>query len=129
MTTKAVLLKSIGQNLRNIRKQNNLEVKEVAGGLQISVQAYGAIENGKVDINMSRLIQIAEYYKMTVFEILPSSCIYYNDQNNTTNKNDDYKTLQTTFQKNMRPEDFKTHIKAEIVQMQENITFLVKTFM
>ena len=53
MENKTEFLRIVGANIKSIRKKKNIEVKEVAVGLGITVQAFGAIENGKVDLNLS----------------------------------------------------------------------------
>jgi len=42
----------------------------VASSLGISVQAYGAIENGKVDLNISRVFAISKFYEVDFNKIL-----------------------------------------------------------
>jgi transcriptional regulator with XRE-family HTH domain len=64
------LLKKVGENLRNIRKEKQMEIKEVGSKLKITPQAYGNIENGKVDLSMSRLVAIANVFEVGVDEIL-----------------------------------------------------------
>ncbi len=67
---KTKYLKEVGQNLRKIRIGKRLEIKEVVSKLKISAQAYGKIENGKVDLNISRLLDIANFFQVDINEIL-----------------------------------------------------------
>ena len=62
MENKELFLKKIGENIKEIRKSRKQEVKFAASGIGISVQAMGAIENGKVDLNISRLFEIARFF-------------------------------------------------------------------
>jgi transcriptional regulator with XRE-family HTH domain len=70
MENKEAYLKRLGTNIREIRKLKKQEVKEAAKGIGVTVQALGALENGKVDFNISRIFEIAQYYKVEMAEIL-----------------------------------------------------------
>jgi transcriptional regulator with XRE-family HTH domain len=83
IVNKDTLLKKVGENLRNIRKEKQMEIKEVVKKLKITPQAYGNIENGKVDLNMSRLVAIANVFEVGVEEILNAT----GDINNYTSTN------------------------------------------
>ncbi len=63
-------LKQIGQNLKEIRITKRKEIKEVVSKLKISAQAYGKIESGKTDLNISRLIDIANFFKVALNDII-----------------------------------------------------------
>ena len=67
---KALLLKSVGDNIKKLRKQKNMEVKEFAFKLKITPQAVGKIENGVVDLNLSRIVEIANLLQVSLIEIL-----------------------------------------------------------
>jgi transcriptional regulator with XRE-family HTH domain len=70
MENKEAFLKQIGENIKEIRRQKKVEVKDIASNLDISVQAYGRIENGKTDVNISRLFQISKFFEVSFSKIL-----------------------------------------------------------
>ena len=70
MENKEIFLKKIGANIKEIRKTKKQEVKDAAKGLGISVQALGAIENGKTDVNVTRLFEIAKYFEVSFSKVL-----------------------------------------------------------
>ena len=56
---KEKVLKNIGANIQNIRKEKGKERKEIADQLGLTVQGYGNIENGKTDLSISHAIDLA----------------------------------------------------------------------
>jgi DNA-binding XRE family transcriptional regulator len=62
MNLKQKLLKQIGQNILSIRIEKRIERKQAAFAIGITEQAYGQIENGKIDLNATRILQICEYF-------------------------------------------------------------------
>jgi len=67
---KSFILHEIGCRLRSIRKLKGVEIKQIASFLELTPQAYGNIENGKVDIGISKLVILADYFKVSLGEIL-----------------------------------------------------------
>ncbi len=64
------LITEVGSNIRQLRLDKGKGQTEVAKALGISVAALSKIENGQTDINLSRLIQIAKYFEVSVTSIL-----------------------------------------------------------
>lgn len=64
------LEKIIGNKLRSLRVLKGLSQGNVAHMLDISITAYAKIERGETDIQLSRLNQIAEAFKVSIEEIL-----------------------------------------------------------
>ena len=60
----------IAGRLREIRNLSDISTEELAEGLTISKEAYEKIETGTVDIPISVLCELAEYYKISVTELL-----------------------------------------------------------
>jgi transcriptional regulator with XRE-family HTH domain len=85
MENRELYLKNIGNNIRAIRLEKKLEIKQVAAKLGISIQAYGKIENGKTDLNISRLFEIANLLQVEFSQILNivGDTLHYNSQNNS----------------------------------------------
>jgi transcriptional regulator with XRE-family HTH domain len=85
-TEKDNLLRLIGQHIKAKRKERNIEIKEISKLLKITIQAYGNIENGKTDINVSRIVEICKVLNVSIEELLDlkQGDIYnYNSQNNS----------------------------------------------
>jgi transcriptional regulator with XRE-family HTH domain len=83
---KTILLKTVGANIKKLRKQKQMEVKEFAAKLNISVQAVSKIENGGVDLNLSRIIGIANLLQAGIAEILDignGDIMHYHSYNNS----------------------------------------------
>ena len=85
MENKEKFLREIGNNIQKIREEKRIERKVVAKSLDITVQAFGEIENGHVDLNISRLFEIAQYLKVPFSQILNYSgdVLNFTSQNNS----------------------------------------------
>ncbi|MBL0145821.1 MAG: helix-turn-helix transcriptional regulator [Chitinophagaceae bacterium] len=121
MENKELLLRQIGVNIRKIRTSNNMEPKEAARKLDISVQGYGAIENGKVDLNISRLFQIANLFKVDFSEIMNISNTTFNftSQNNSGGYH-----VQKIESLNINDADVKNYFETEIDQLKKKINII-----
>lgn len=64
------LITEVGSNIRQLRLEKGKGQTEVAKALGISVAALSKIENGQTDINLSRLIQMAKYFGVSVASVL-----------------------------------------------------------
>lgn len=64
------LITEVGSNIRRLRLDKGKGQTEVAKALGISVAALSKIENGQTDINLSRLIQIAKYFEVSLTAVL-----------------------------------------------------------
>lgn len=60
----------LGDKLRKIRTDKDLNQDNIATELGITTQSYSNIESGKTDVNWSRVLQIAGVFKMSVVEIM-----------------------------------------------------------
>ena len=63
-------IKDIAQRLREIRDLSDVTVEELCEKLTIPVEKYLEIESGNVDIPISVLCEAAEYYGLSVTELL-----------------------------------------------------------
>lgn len=63
-------MKTIGKKIRLLRQQRGWSQDDVAKRLYISIPALSKIETGITDINLSRLIQVATLFDMTVIQLL-----------------------------------------------------------
>lgn len=62
--------KRIGRRIRWLRYQKNFSLKEIAALLDMSVPALSKIEHGTTDMNLSRLMQIADLFKVSATELI-----------------------------------------------------------
>lgn len=70
-TEKSKFIKEIGQNIKAYRTKSNIPLKEIAGKLDLTPQAFGEIENGKIkDIGINRLIEISKLLKIDYTQLL-----------------------------------------------------------
>ena len=60
----------IGKNIRRLRQKKGWSQSQVAAELKISVPAFSKIETGITDINISRLMQIANLFNVSAAGIL-----------------------------------------------------------
>lgn len=56
--------------IKDLREDRDLSQADIAQYLHITQQQYSNIETGKSDITGERLIQLAQYYKVSVDYIL-----------------------------------------------------------
>jgi transcriptional regulator with XRE-family HTH domain len=63
-------MKTLGQNIRHLRRQKGWSQDIVAKQLGISIPALSKIENGITDINLSRLDQIAALFQISIVDLL-----------------------------------------------------------
>ena len=65
----------IGINIKKIRQEKELDIKKVCIDLDMSPAAYGNIERGLTDLNISRIIQLSNYFNVHVSTILATNNI------------------------------------------------------
>lgn len=61
------LAKSIGDNLKQYRKEKGLTQKEVALSMKMTQQQYSRFENGVFELNYQQILYLCE-----LFEIMPN---------------------------------------------------------
>ncbi len=66
---KTLLMKQVSQNIRTLRKLKNLKQEMMAVDLKLSPHAYANIEQGKTDIQLSRLEQIAQVLGVEITDL------------------------------------------------------------
>jgi transcriptional regulator with XRE-family HTH domain len=95
------VLELIGENIRTLRKDNKIEIKQIASQLNITPQAFSNIENGKTDISVSKIIELANILKTSYSAILNISknpTFNYYAENNSGGiqvQNQEFKELHT----------------------------------
>jgi transcriptional regulator with XRE-family HTH domain len=63
-------MKHVGKNIKSLRQKQGWSQADVANRLKISVPAFSKIETSITDINLSRLAELADLFKVSVLEIL-----------------------------------------------------------
>lgn len=63
-------LKILGKNIRKVRQQAGLTQENAANDLDCSLNTYTKIERGETNVPFLRLVQIAEYYKVPLSELV-----------------------------------------------------------
>lgn len=59
----------ICEKLKSLRKEHGYTQEQVADALHMSQNAYSLLENRKTRIDVERLFQIAEFYKISVTDL------------------------------------------------------------
>ena len=54
------------KRIKELRKNNNLKMSEIANLLEISVEFYSLYENGKREISISKLSKLAKFYNTSI---------------------------------------------------------------
>ena len=62
--------KILGKNIRKVRQQTGLTQENAANDLDCSLNTYTKIERGETNVPFLRLVQIAEYYKVPLSELV-----------------------------------------------------------
>lgn len=58
-------------NIRKIRKKQNISQKQLAKHLKISQQAVSCIENGLTNVSSQKMIKICKFLKSDIVEVFP----------------------------------------------------------
>jgi transcriptional regulator with XRE-family HTH domain len=61
---KSFLNKAVGVKLLRVRQMAGLSQQNIADELNFSPTTYSKLENGKIDITVARLVQLADYFKV-----------------------------------------------------------------
>ena len=59
----------MNNNLKNLRKINNISQNDLADALSVSRQTINSIENGKFDPSLTLAIKLTRYFKVSIDEI------------------------------------------------------------
>ena len=58
-------MKKLGQELRKIRENKNILLRQVASYLEIDTAMISKIERGERNLNRNQVIKLAEYYNVS----------------------------------------------------------------
>lgn len=114
-------LEKIGTKIRNIRVAKGLTQENIAEQLGMSHSGYAKIERGEVDMNISRLEQIAQKFCVDLAEIV---------QTNEVNNFNNHGTcsafgMNATVNFHISKEEFE-NMKKEIGELKKQIAQLTK---
>ncbi|MDR1344034.1 MAG: helix-turn-helix domain-containing protein [Tannerellaceae bacterium] len=70
-------LVKLGKNISAKRRLLGLKQEDVAFDIDISVTSYAKIERGETNIPFMRLVQIADYLKVEVSELVKEDSLAY----------------------------------------------------
>ncbi len=87
MEATAAIKQKIGSNIKKLRLEKDIPTKQVCNDLDLSQSAYSNIEKGLTDISITRILQIADYFKVNYTEILSLEKVtnyYINPTDNST---------------------------------------------
>ncbi|WP_029284310.1 helix-turn-helix domain-containing protein [Pedobacter sp. R20-19] len=79
-------MKRIGQNIKQRRVALGLSQADAAKLLNISTPAFCKIETGQTDLNVSRLLQIAETFNISVTQLLGENAVEHSSEDITALK-------------------------------------------
>lgn len=64
------ILHAVSKNIRKLRAENELSIKQMAEKLNISTTAYTNIEKGRTDISIKRIVEIAEILEISFTKVI-----------------------------------------------------------
>jgi len=64
------MTEQLGNYLRSLRYEKRWSQSDVSEKLGISIPAYSKIETARTDINLSRLVQLAEVFNISVKDLI-----------------------------------------------------------
>lgn len=64
------MLTALGNRLKNLRENKDLKQSQIADALHISQQNYSRYENGQVELPLGTLVQLADYFDVSVDYLL-----------------------------------------------------------
>jgi transcriptional regulator with XRE-family HTH domain len=110
----------IGHKIRRARELKNLSQENVAEGLGMSVNGYGRIERNEVDINIEKLVQLAN-----IFEVKPEELLTF-DEKYVQNIYAEKTTNQSGNIQNYFPQELKQLYEDKIKLLEEKVAWLEK---
>ena len=85
-------MKTIFENIRFLRKKHGYSQAQVAEFLDLDASGYGKLERGNTDITFSKIEKLAEFYGISVVELIS----YSNPE--IINKNIESERISVTFE-------------------------------
>ncbi len=110
----------VANRIKEIRNDKGITSQAMADDLGITIGSYSAIENGKVNITLERLHQIAHVFKMPLLAFLPSGALAY-----SVNVSHGEHAINATTYKNYRDKEIIDAIN-EAIKIMQHITSKMK---
>ena len=109
----------IGHNIKRWREFKEVKQEKLAKRLKITSAALSQLENGKTDITVSRIEQIAEVLEIDFSLLLSSPQQIINISNSPNTHNGVYNSQHNTINK-----ELVEAVQAELQKKNEQISFL-----
>ena len=77
------------KNIIKIRENNGLSKRKLANELGINEASYGRIESGEIALSYDHLAKIANFYQMSVIDIITYPDVYVKKEEATPSKRTD----------------------------------------
>lgn len=74
------------QNLKVLRKMNNLSQADMASNLKIGFNTYRSKENGKTEFTLNEAREVSKIFKMTIEEIFFEKLVFKRNTNKEGNE-------------------------------------------
>ncbi|WP_314342536.1 helix-turn-helix transcriptional regulator [Simonsiella muelleri] len=107
------------EKIRKIREEKKWSQEELANKLVLSTNGYAKIERGETRLTLSRLFQLAEIFKLDIFELIQGDIQYMGERvASHINHECDLVVYSATEHKNLIQEIEKLKL---IIQHQETL--------
>ena len=107
------------EKIRKIREEKKWSQEELANKLGLSTNGYAKIERGETRLTLSRLFQLAEIFKLDIFELIQGDIQYMGERvARHINHECDLVVYSATEHKNLIQEIEKLKL---IIQYQETL--------
>ncbi len=107
----------VAHRIREIRHEKGFTSQAMADDLGITIGSYSAIENGKVNITIDRLHQIAQVLQMPLLAFLPSGAYSY-----SVNVSHGEHAINATTYNNYRDKEMIDSLNTAMQLMQKVVT-------
>ncbi|MEO6833908.1 MAG: helix-turn-helix transcriptional regulator [Chitinophagaceae bacterium] len=118
--SRALILKKVGANLKLIREDKKIEVKQIAAWLDLSQQAYLNMENGKTDFSLTRIVDLVNHLGIDLDELLgiQSKSIFFHTDENTVKLPHDTKS---NLNKKLKADEIPRVLQEKLAFLQAQI--------
>lgn len=104
-------MKTVSKNIKFLRQKMGWTQRKVAELLKISVPAFSKIETGVTDVNINRLHQIADLFKVSIVDMFSSDV--------TSPKSEDALKIEELSEKLHQRESLLVDLQMKLLQYYE----------
>ena len=115
--------KLTAQRIKELRAEAGYSSEDVASEIGISKTAYSQLENGKVEINLSRLDKLAQIFKVPLSSFIPNSNSIIQINRDNSKDNNAFAYVQTQIHNHTDPFLIDS-LKSTIDTLQKTIEYL-----